>query len=91
MSAIEAKPKQIMTPEEKQDKRLFNEAMVVLRAAEKAEKALAKTTKKAEKDEEKLIAEAMVVLKRGEKQDAKKAKRAEKNKEEAGPVPVDVE
>jgi len=73
MSDIENKNKQILTPEEKEDKRLFHEAMFVLRAAEKAEKAAAK-------EEKRLIAEAMVVLKRGEKEDAKKAKRATKKK-----------
>jgi hypothetical protein len=90
--SIVANTKQILTPEEKEDKRLFNEAMVVLRAAEKAEKAAAKAAKMAEKEEKNLIAEAMVVLKRGEKEDAKKAKRADKKKKaDDVPVPVDVE
>jgi hypothetical protein len=80
MSIVENNTKQILTAEEKEDKRLFTEAMFVLRAAEKAEKAKAKMSKEAEKEEKKLVDEAMVVLKRGEKDNAKKAKRAVKKK-----------
>jgi hypothetical protein len=89
MSDIENKNKQVLTPEEKEDKRLFHEAMFVLRAAEKAEKAAAKDAKNAEKQEKQLVDEAIVVLKRGEKEDAKKAKRAAKKADTA--VVVDVE
>jgi len=92
MSIVENNTKQVLTAEEKEDRRLFSEAMFVLRAAAKAEKKATKTTKEAEKEEKRLIAEAMVVLKRGEKEDAKKAKRAAKKKKaDEVPVPVDVE
>ena len=89
MSIVENKIKQVLTPEEKEDKRLFQEAMSVLRAAEKAEKASAKEAKNAEKQEKKLVDQAMTVLKRGEKDDAKKAKRAAKKADTA--VVVDTE
>jgi len=89
MSIVENTTKQILTAEEKEDKRLFQEAMSVLRAAEKAEKAAAKAAKAAEKEEKQLVDEAMTVLKRGEKEDAKKAKRAAKKADTAAVVDVE--
>ena len=89
MSVIEKKNVQVLTAEEKEDKRLFQEAMSVLRAADKAEKAAAKEAKNAKKEEKQLVDEAMTVLKRGEKDDAKKAKRAAKKADTA--VVVDTE
>jgi len=86
MSIVEKKIKQVLTPEEKEDKRLYKEAMFVLRAAEKAEKATAKIAKDAEKEDKTLVDEAIVVLKRGEKEDAKKAKRAAKKADTAAVV-----
>lgn len=86
MSIVENKIKQVLTAEEKEDKRLFTEAMSVLRAAEKAEKAAAKEAKNAKKEEKQLVDEAITVLKRGEKEDAKKAKRAAKKADTAAVV-----